>query len=194
MLMKIFTTLLLVFIPAGTQSGARGQAVISPAVIPVPLTKLEAFAAKTGTLLATETYSLLGIYGEHSCNIRVQVIIMYEIGREAEKVQGLRVEIADSTRKNMVAAYIDLDELENLSKAINSMLDLNRQGTSFTNPASKELFFSSTGGLKIAMVQRDTEKKLIVTHLFAGGSCVVNRDTSVIELKTGIDKVLQDLR
>jgi len=85
--MKIFTTLLLVFIPAGTQSGARGQAVISPAVIPVPLTKLEAFAATTGTLLATETYSLLGIYGEHSCNIRVQVIIMYEIGREAEKVQ-----------------------------------------------------------------------------------------------------------
>src|SRR6266481_3217292 len=111
MLAKILTTLLLVFPSAGTQSGTPLQAGFGLPVIPAPLTKLEAFAAKTGTLLATESYSLISIYGENSCNIRLQVIIMYEVGREAEKVQGLRVEIADSTRKNMVAAYIDLDEL-----------------------------------------------------------------------------------
>src|SRR5690242_2896071 len=164
------------------------------ALIPAPLTKLEAFAAKTGSLLATESYTLIGIYGEKSCSIRLQVIIMYEIGREDEKVQGLRVEIADSTQKNTVFAYVDLDELENLSRAINSMLDLNKKGTSFTNPSSKELSFSSTSGLRFAMVQRDTQKELVVTHRFSDDSCVINRDTSVIELKTAIDKVLEDLR
>jgi hypothetical protein len=44
------------------------------------------------------------------------------------------------------------------------------------------------------MVQRDTQKELVVTHRFSDGSCVINRDTSVIELKTAIDKVLEDLR
>src|SRR5437899_3107187 len=107
MLAKILTSLLLVFVSAGTESRGTGQALIGPALIPAPLTKLEAFAAKTGTLLATENYSLLRINGEKSCSIRLQVIIMYEIGREAEKVQGLRVEIADSTRKNTVVAYVD---------------------------------------------------------------------------------------
>jgi hypothetical protein len=187
---KVF---LLALVAVGTGSGAPAQAPIPP-LVPAPLTKLEAFAAKTGTLSATETYSLLGIYGEKSCSIRLQVIIMYEIGREAEKVQGLRVEISDLTRKNTVVAYVDLDELDNMSRAINSMLDLNQKGTSFTNPASKEMSFSSTGGLKLAMVQRDTEKELVVSHRFEDVSCVVNRDTSVIELKTAIDKVLQDLR
>jgi hypothetical protein len=33
------------------------------ALIPAPLTKLETFAAKTGSLLATESYTLIGIYG-----------------------------------------------------------------------------------------------------------------------------------
>jgi hypothetical protein len=163
-------------------------------LIPAPLTKLETFAAKTGSLLATESYTLIRIYGEKSCSIRLQVIVMYEIGREDEKVQGLRVEIADSTQKNSIFAYVDLDELENLSRAINSMLDLNQKGTSFTNPFSKELFFSSTGGLRFAMVQKDTQKELVVTHRFADGSCIVSRDTSVIELKTAIDKVLEELR
>jgi hypothetical protein len=56
------------------------------------------------------------------------------------------------------------------------------------------LFFSSTSGLRIAIVQRDTDKKLIATHRFAGASSVVNLDISVIELKTATDRVLQDLR
>jgi hypothetical protein len=192
MLAKIVTSLL-VFISAGTEGGAPQQA-IGPTLIPAPLTKLEALAAKSGTLLATETYALLRIYGEKSCNIRLQVIIMYEVGREAEKLRGLRVEIADPAQKETVTAYIDLDELENLSKAISSMLDLNQKGTSFTNPASKELFFSSTGGVRVAMLQRDTEKELVVSNTFAPGSCVVNRETSVVELKTAIDKVREDLR
>src|ERR1043166_1170507 len=104
---------------------------------------------------------------------------MYEIGRENEKVQGLRVVIADSTQKHTIFAYVDLDELENLSRAINSMLDLNQKGTSFTNPSSKELSFSSTGGLRFAMVQKDTQKELVVTHRFVDVSCIVTRDTSV---------------
>jgi hypothetical protein len=193
MLAQVLKILLPTLVAVGINSGAPPQVPITP-LVPAPLTKLEAFAAKTGTLSATETYSLLGISGEKSCNIRFQVIVMYEIGREADKVQGLRVEISDPGRKNRAVAYVDLDELDNLSRAINSMLDMNQKGTSFTNPASKEMSFSSTGGLKLAMVQRDTERELVVSHRFEDVSCVVNRDTSVIELKTAIDKVLQDLR
>ena len=74
------------------------------------------------------------------------------------------------------------------------MLDLNQRGTAFTNPASRELSFSSAGGLRLAMVQRDTQKEFVVSHMYSGSSCVVNRDTSVIELKAAIDKVLEDLR
>jgi hypothetical protein len=74
------------------------------------------------------------------------------------------------------------------------MLDMNQKGRAYANPASRELSFSSTGGLRLATVQRETEKEFVVSQVYAGTSCVINRDTTVVELKNAIDKVLQDLR
>jgi hypothetical protein len=176
------------------QNPVPGQFVPGPPLIPAPLTKLEAFAAKTGALLTTERYALSRIYGENSCSVRFQVVIMYASGQEAQKLGGLRVEITPAGAKEPTVSYMDLDELPILSRAIDSMLDLNQKGTAFTNPASRELSFSSAGGLRLAMVQRDSQREFVVNHVYSGSSCVVNRDTSVIELKTAIDKVLQDLR
>ena len=176
------------------QGPVPGQFVPAPPLIPAPQTKLETFAARTGALLSTERYALSRFSGENSCSIRFQVVIMYEIGQEAQRLGGLRVEITPAANKEPVVSYIDLDELPTLSRAIDSMLDLNRRGTAFTNPASRELSFSSAGGLRLAMVQRDAQKEFVVSHMYSGSSCVVNRDTSVIELKAAIDKVLEDLR
>jgi len=176
------------------QGPAPGQFAPGPLLIPAPQTKLEAFAARTGALLTTERYALSRFSGENSCSIRFQVVIMYEIGQEAHRLSGLRVEITPAANKEPTVSYIDLDELPTLSRSIDSMLDLNQRGTAFTNPASRELSFSSAGGLRMAMVQRDTQKEFVVSHMYSGSSCVVNRDTSVIELKAAIDKVLEDLR
>jgi hypothetical protein len=176
------------------QSPVPGQFAPGPPLIPAPLTKLEAFAAKTGTLLTTERYALSRITGENSCTIRFQVVIMYAIGQEAQRMGGLRVDITPAAGKEPTVSYIDLDELPTMSRAIDSMLDLNQKGTAFTNPASRELSFSSAGGVRLSMEQSDSRREFVANHVYTGTSCVVNRDSSVIELKTAIDKVLQDLR
>ena len=192
--MLLLTKLAIVAGLLALQGPLPGQFVPAPPLIPAPQTKLEAFAAKTGALLTTERYALSRFSGENSCSIRFQVVIMYEIGQEAHRLGGLRVEITPAANKEPTVSYIDLDELSTLSRAIDSMLDLNQRGTAFTNPASRELSFSSAGGLRLAMVQRDTQKEFVVSHMYSGSSCIVNRDTSVIELKAAIDKVLEDLR
>jgi len=177
-----------------SQNPVPGQFGPGPPMIPAPLTKLETFAAKAGTLLSTERYALSRISGENSCTISVQVVVMYAIGQEAQRMGGLRVDITPAAGKDPTVSYIDLDELPTMSRAIDSMLDLNQKGTAFTNPASRELAFSSAGGLRLSMVQSDSRREFVVNHVYTGTSCVINRDSSVIELKTAIDKVLQDLR
>lgn len=187
MLAQILTSMLLVSMPVSLQTE---QAVIHPQLIPAPQTRLEMFAAQSGALLATESYALGRISGE-SCAVRLQVIIMYQVGREAEKLEGVRLDM--SGVPHPVATYIDFDELGTLSRAINAMLDINQKGTSFANPSSKELSFSSRGGLKISMLQTDTEQEMTITHTYSGSSCTIKRDTSAVELKEAIDKVLQGL-
>ncbi|HEY2384442.1 MAG TPA: hypothetical protein VGK48_24965 [Terriglobia bacterium] len=189
MLAQILISILLASMPVTVQSE---QAAANPPLIPAPQTRLEMFAAQSGALLASESYSLARISGGDACSVRLQVVIMYQVGREAEKLEGLRLDM--SGVPHPVTSYIDFDELGTLSQSINAMLDINQKGTSFTNPSSKELFFSSRGGLKISMVQTDTEKEMTITHTYSGSSCTIKRDTSVVELKGALDKVLQDLR
>ena len=176
---------LLLMVAGGRMASGQNLAVI----VQMPATKLETFAAKKGTLLATETYFVAVIFGENSCNIRMQAIILYEAGREAEKVRGLRVEVINPANKNdrEIVSYVDLDELDGLSSAITSMLDMTRKG--------KELSFSTVGGLTITMSQRANERHLFVSDpLQTSSVCIVTRGSSIVQLKTSIEKVLQGFR
>jgi hypothetical protein len=142
---------------------------IPPNMIQIPTTRLEAFAAKKGTLLATETYYLPGPSGE-GCRIRLQALILYEAERESSRIQGLRVEVDGGVVKNApgVVSYVDVEELAGLANAIGVMLEMTRKGTSLANPIARQLSFSTIGGLTLTVTQQGYGKSFRSHKSFLG--------------------------
>src|SRR5262249_20542565 len=169
-----------------------------PLWIPRPATKLEIFAARTNAVLTTENYFVPGISGDDGCRVRFQAIIMYESGREAQKVRGLKVEIVvpqQNKEEQNVILYVDFEELEPLSRAITTMLDVTQRGTALPNPIAKEVSYTTTGGLTLAMVQRNKERQLLLTHSIQPGiTCAVSQSGTITDLKTSIETAMQEIR
>jgi hypothetical protein len=187
---------ILLFLPLLASAVAFAQTV--PALIQLPATKLEKFIAKKDTLVTTDSYYILRLSGDNGCNIRIRAIILYEAGRENEEVRGVKVEVLDgepTKDARVTISYIDFDELEALSGAITHMLDMTPRDTALPNPTSKEMSFSTVGGLTLIMVQKETERVLHVTQAFQPESlCTVSRYGSIVELRTSIEKILQSFK
>jgi hypothetical protein len=189
---NVTAVLLITALGAGVAFGQNAQV-----LIPAPLTKLEAFAARKDVVITTETYFAGSIAGENGCTVRLQAIILYDAAREANKVLGLRVEIREGQQKDEhdAVAFVDFDELQSLSRAIPVLLDLNQKGASLANPVAKELSFSTVGGLTFTMVQRTTDRQLVVAHnLTPERTCTLSRAGAIDELRLAIDKVVQSFQ
>jgi hypothetical protein len=169
-----------------------------PQWIPRPATKLEIFAARTNAVLTTENYFVHAISGDNGCRVRFQAIIMYEPGQEAQKIRGMKVDIVELRQnkdERSVTLYVDFEELEPLSRAITTMLDVTQRGTALPNPIAKEVSFTTTGGLTLAMVQRNRERQLLLTHsLQPDIVCAVSQGRTITDLKTAIETAIQDIR
>jgi hypothetical protein len=169
-----------------------------PIIVPPPATKLEIFAARKNATIATESYFVARVPADNGCSIRLQALILYEAGRENEQVRGLRVEVSESQRskeERSATSYVDLDELDGLVRGLNSMLDMTQRGTFLANPVSKEMSITTMGGLILTMVQRDTERQLRISNaLQPDFLCVASQMASIVELKSSIEKVLQNFK
>jgi hypothetical protein len=191
---KIFMVLLLLFSGAAAAYAQNNL----PIIAPPPATRLETFAARKNATIATETYFVARLPADNGCSIRLQALILYEAGRENDQIRGLRVEVTETQRskdERSAVSYLDLDELDSLTRGLDSMLDMTQRGTVLANPVSKEMSITTRGGLTLTMVQRDTERQLRITNtLQADSLCVISRQASVVELKTSIEKVLQSFK
>jgi hypothetical protein len=123
---------------------------------------------------------------------------MYETGQEAKKVRGLKVEIAvpqQNKEEQRVTLFVDFEELELLSRAITTMLDVTQRGTALPNPIAKEVSYTTTGGLTLAMVQRNKERQLLLTHSIQPDIvCAISQSGTIIDLKTSIETAMQEIR
>jgi hypothetical protein len=169
-----------------------------PIIVPPPATKLEIFAARKNATITTESYFVARVPADNGCSIRLQALILYEAGRENEQIRGLRVEVSETQRskeERNAISYVDLDEFDSLVRGLNSMLDMTQRGTFLANPVSKEMSITTAGGLVLTMVQRDTERQLRISNaLQPDFLCVVSQMASIVELKTSIEKVLQNFK
>jgi hypothetical protein len=165
-----------------------------PIIAPPPATRLENFAARKNATIATETYFVARLPADNGCSIRLQAVILYEAGRENQQVRGLRVEVTETQRskdERTAVSYLDLDELDSVTRGLDSMLEMTQRGTFLANPVSKEMSIKTAGGLILTMVQRDTERQLRITNALQSDSlCVISQQASVVELKNSIEKVL----
>ena len=90
-----------------------------------PATKLEAFLAKKGKLIIKEFYDPGEVAGRYGSKIEFTALVIYEPGQETQRVRGLKIEVTEGGRyERSNTSFLDLEEIESLSKAIEYMVDL----------------------------------------------------------------------
>jgi hypothetical protein len=136
LILLITATSALLSVPAFSQAPAAARANQAPPL--APATKLEAFEPAAGSVL-TLGYSELGTIGSVSVDVREM-----RDGRAAA-VRGLVVEVKQSQYQSE-KAFVDADEIPELLKGIDALLDVHSNPTAFVQ---FEVRYTTRGKLQI---------------------------------------------
>jgi hypothetical protein len=110
---------------------------------PAAATVLEAYLREPGRLVVERTYALPPIALQGGERLLLEAIVVFEPGREQERVLGVRASAAGA------AAYLDLHEVEDLARslaALPTVLEPER-----AQEAAVEVRFRTRGGFGIAV-------------------------------------------
>lgn len=124
-------------VPEIALSQTPTQPAAAPAVQPPPATRLEAFKPAAGTLV-TFGYNELGRVGNVSVDVR-------ELRSENTSVRGVVVEVTQGEYREE-RAFIDADELDELVRGIDALLEIRENPTTFEN---FEVRYTTKGELEI---------------------------------------------
>jgi len=150
-------------------------------------TKLESFLAKKGKLIVKDSYALGEISGMGKMDL--DALIIYEPGLESQKIRGIRVEISEDSLKGMSdTAFLDLDEVESLSKAIIYMTDLANKWSGEQSEAYTEVIYSTRGNFKLGFYHKETKLGAFASGGYNGRSTVYFGVENLEKLKEIIDK------
>jgi hypothetical protein len=122
---------------------------IAIAVEPVIATRIEGLLALPNTVLVADYYYIDTRFGP---NLRIDAVIVEAVGSTA-RLKGLRVQVRDqeNRRRQEGTSYMDLEELEALSRGLTSMSALADQWTGRDDRRASELTFTSSGGFRLAI-------------------------------------------
>jgi len=160
-----------------------------------PATKLERFLAKKGTLIIKDIYNCGNISGMYGSRVLLKVIVIYEPGKETERVRGLKIEVSENSKfeKNN-ASFLDFEEVESLSKALLYMLDLAQKWENIEKEYT-EVVFSTKGYLDVGFFQKSKVQTPFVSSGYVNKSMSFDNTLGyLISLKNFIDKALEVLK
>ena len=159
-------------------------------------TKLEAFLAKKGKLIVKNFYEVAKIAGRYGSRIEIEAVVIYEPGQESQRVRGLKVEVTESKSygENSETSFLDLEEIESLSKALEYMSSLSAKWKD-VNKEYTEVVFSTKGDFKIGFYQKGTEQGAFCSSGYIGGaSCFFRSLQDLGTVKVFVDKGLKLLK
>ena len=124
---------------------------IAIAIEPVIATRIEGLLASPNTVLVADYYYIDTRFGP---NLRIDAVIVEAAGSTA-RLKGLRVQVRDeeNRRRQEGTSYMDLEELELLSRGLTSMTELAQKWTGRDDRLASELTFTSNGGFRLAIRQ-----------------------------------------
>jgi len=151
-----------------------------------PATKLEAFLAKTGTLFVKDFYNLGKIRGLGT--IELKALVTYQPGQETLTIHGLTIEVTEAGRLEFSGtSFLDLEEIESLSKAIAYMLDLSEKWKD-TDKEYTEVIFLTKGYFKAGFYQKGTKQQAFASSGYiAGRTCGLSMN-DLASLKALVDQ------
>jgi hypothetical protein len=154
-----------------------------------PATKLEAFLAEKGELIVKDFYNLGQINGKYGSQIKLDAMVIYKPGEETSKVRGLRIEITEGGEyAQSNTSFLDLEEMDELSKAISYMVDLMTKWQN-VNKQYTEVIFSTKGDFQIGFYQKGTEAfSFSSCGYIQKASCYFSSMAALNSIKISIDK------
>jgi ribosomal protein L35AE/L33A len=162
-----------------------------------PSTKLENFLLKKGRLVIKDSYELGMISCIHEAKqMTLDAMVIYEPGQEINRMRGLRIEIEDRGERfaKSNTSFLDLEEIESLSKALSYMSDLSSKWKDQTK-AYTEVIFSTKGDFQIGFYQKGSEQGFFSSSGFIGKTtCFLNPSEGLKSIKTIIDLGLTTLQ
>ena len=124
---------------------------IAIAIEPVIATRIEGLLASPNMVLVADYYYIDTRFGP---NLRIDAVIVEAVGSPA-RLKGARVQVRDeeNRRRQEGASYMDVEELESLSRGLASMAELAEKWTGRDDRRASELTFTSNGGFRLAIRQ-----------------------------------------
>jgi len=150
---------------AGCLAFAQPQPVRSLIIAPpAPRTALETFLARRDGMIGEESHFVGRVAGSDGHLATLETLVLFQPGKEGPRLQGVRIQLTGgrATAAEDNTALVDLNELDGLAKALNSMIAAisdwqgsNREHTEmvFTTQGDLQVGFSITSGRIEAFVK-----------------------------------------
>ena len=123
-----------------------------------PKTNLEKFSSKTGTMYIREFSNGVEVDGNLGTTMKVQSLVIYEPGKEAQKEKGIILQVSGYKKEAQV--FLDLDELGSWLKAIDYILE--QEPVLKTRQKYFEVNYSTRGDMKFGVYKDGNELKVYV--------------------------------
>lgn len=172
------------------QAGPPRQ--LAVAVEPILATKIEVLLATPNVVLVTDHYYIDMRFGP---DLRIDALIVEALDRQT-RLKGVRVQVRDkqSRGRQEGTSYMDLDELEQLSRGLAAMADRAAKWAGPDDRRANELSFTTTGGFRLAIRQ---SARVPMVYLSTGLLDPVVTSIELVEvetLKQAFDQALAILR
>lgn len=160
-----------------------------------PATKLEEFLAKKGKLIVKEFYDLGEVTGRYGSKIELKALVIYEPGQDSQKVRGLKIQVTEGGRyEKSNTSFLDLEEVESLSKAIGYMANLSSKWKGISKKYT-EIIFSTRGDFQIGFYQKGSKQAAFSSAGYIGkAGCFFASMNDLNSVKLLTDKGIEILK
>lgn len=118
-----------------------------------PATKIETFLSKVDTVIIKESVDLGMVEGTYGSNVEIKAIAAYEPVIGSQKVSGFHSTVFGGGRNEQrKTVYVDMDEIENVSKALEYMISLSEKWKAVRR-INTEVAFATRGTFKVGFSQ-----------------------------------------
>lgn len=163
--------------------------------------QIEGFTSRRGLLISKNIYAVgeKSVYGVIDKKITIDALVIFAAGNPEKKYKGLRMEItekkSDEEFGRSSAAFVDMDELEGLSKALAGMMDTAWKWKGEAPGAYREIFYITRGGFEMGTYSKGAE---IHAYASAGRTDARSKDsslpkTTIIFVNVGDMKEIKDI-
>lgn len=152
-------------------------------------TKLQEFLSKKGTIIVKDYYALGNLSGSLSTKMKFDALVFYEPGKEENRNRGIKIEITESTPYSAKTgvAYLDLEELESLSNALEYMSKL-RVTWESSNKEYTEVFYISKSNFQTGFFKKaDSLYSFAKAGDITSAICIIKSTDDLLDIKNKID-------